>query len=104
MLTENEIEEKYTDDDYNEHIEYLNNSEDAKERLSVFLDVNLTSLKQMYCRAIMDSKITILEKHRSDILYESFTDWVADIFIIWDCNNKLDSKLTSEINDLIEGK
>ncbi len=96
MLKVESIQRKYAIEEYEEHADFLNSDEDTSERFVEFLNENKPSLYRIYCQRVIseDDEATACNIIR----------WSQNQFLVWDCNNKLDSQLKSEMNDLIEGK
>jgi len=94
MLREEELEAKYTDDEYQEHIETFNvDAEDTDRRFSEWVSTNLSDLRRIYCRRVMEDD----EMAVSIGLF----DWTKQMFIAWDYNQKKDIKIEEEMKSMM---
>jgi len=94
MLSEKELEAKYTDDEYQEHIESFNvDTEDTDRRFSEWVSTNLADLKRIYCRRVMEDDEMVVSI--------GLFDWTKQMFIAWDYNRKKDSKIDEELKLMI---
>lgn len=94
MLKEAELDAKYTDDEYQEHIESFNvNTQDTEERFLEWVTTNFADLKRIYCRRVMDDDEMAVSI--------GIFDWNKQMFIAWDYNRKKDSKIDEELKLMI---
>ena len=93
MLTEKELDAKYTDDEYQEHIEEFNaNKEETEQRFVDWLKINVADLKRIYCRRVMDDE---------EMAHElGFPQWCQQMFIAWDYNRKKEQAIAKEMKEM----
>jgi hypothetical protein len=94
MIKETELEAKYTDDEYQEHIQSFNvDAEATEERFHEWVDENIADLKRIYIRRVMDNEDMAVSI--------GLLDWSKQMFIAWDYNQKKQAKIDQEMKEMM---
>ena len=94
MLKEQELDAKYTDDEYQEHIESFNEDKETTEtRFNEWIETNIADLKRIYIRRVMDDDEMAISL--------GLRFWMNQMFIAWDYNQKKDTKIEQEMKEMM---
>lgn len=94
MLKEKDLEAKYTDDEYEEHIQEFNVDMDATdERFRNWLEENIADLKRIYLRRVMDDDEMTVNM--------AIIPWTKQMFIAWDYNRKKEQRIEQEMKEMM---
>jgi len=92
MLKEAELQAKYTDDEYQDHIADFN-ADATNERFQNWLEEHTPDLKRIYVRRLMENDEMVLEM--------GCIDWARQMFIAWDYNRKKDERIEQEMKEMM---
>jgi len=94
MLKEKDLDAKYTDDEYEEHINSFNvDAEATEKRFIEWTEVHIASLKRIYCRRVMDDDEMAINL--------GLRQWLNQMFIAWDYNQKKDTRIEQEMKEMM---
>ena len=94
MIREQDLEAKYTDDEYEEHIESFNvDMDNTDERFRDWLKENVADLKRIYCRRVME------DDEMTSML--AIIPWARQMFIAWDYNQKKEQRIEQEMKEMM---
>lgn len=94
MLKEQELNAEYTNVEYQEYVDKLNEDLDATaDRYDAWVMPNLADLKRIYCRRVVED-----DEEASNL---SFLEWCRQMFISYEYNKQKKTAIEQEMKEML---